>query len=209
MNGCYNTLMKVDLHSIKAQAEELIEKYALTTPVHIFELADLLGIKWETHDTEQLKKIIVNHEPKTKESIETWNDVLGYYDSQSQTIYLNSTNQHITRKRFTMAHELGHVQLHHSLKVLLRKVFLRQDIVSPRDEVEAEANYFAGYLLMPDKSIKKTLELTILMYGGEEIITAFAKMFAVSPDAMRIRMKTFKSEHPELWNQYKLEVKLF
>ncbi|CAN5243770.1 ImmA/IrrE family metallo-endopeptidase [soil metagenome] len=200
--------MKVNREYVKKQAEELIEKYALTTPVHIFQLADLIGIKWETRPTGQLEEIIKKQEPNTKE-IENWQDILGYYDSKTQTIYLNTDNHPITRKRFTMAHEIGHFTMHHQINGLLRKIFFRQDIVESRDEVEAEANYFASYLLMPDREIKKKLEYTILLMDGEQTIKTFAKMFAVSPESMRIRLKLFKEEHPDLWTTYNMEQKLF
>lgn len=200
--------MKVNREYVKQQAEAIIEKYALTMPVHIFQLADLLGIKWETRPTEQLKEIVKKQEPKAKE-ISNFDDILGYYDTPTKTIYLNTENHPITRKRFTMAHELGHVILHHQLNGLLRNVFFRQDLVESRDDIEAEANYFAGYLLMPDREIEKKLEYTILLMDGEQTIKTFAKMFAVSPESMRIRLKLFKQEHPELWKKYNMEQKLF
>jgi Zn-dependent peptidase ImmA (M78 family) len=168
--------MKVNRQYVKQQAEELIEKYALTTPVHIFQLADLIGIKWETRPTNQLEEIIKKCEPNAK-NITNWEDILGYYDSTTQTIYLNTDNHPITRKRFTMAHEMGHVVMHHKLNGLLRNVFFRQDIVESRDEIEAEANYFASYLLMPDQEIAKKLDYTILLPDGEQTIKTFAQEF--------------------------------
>ncbi len=200
--------MKVNREYVKQQAEALLDKYALTTPVHIFQLADLIGIKWETRPTNQLETIIKKQEPKSKE-ITTWEDILGYYDHNTQTIYLHTDNHPITRKRFTMAHEIAHVVMHHQLNGLLRNVFFRQDLVESRDEIEAEANYFAGYLLMPDREILKKLEYTVLLMDGEQTIKTFAKMFAVSAESMRIRMKLFKEEHPEIWKKYNMEQKLF
>lgn len=201
--------MKTDLKAIKEMAQELIDTYALTIPVHIFELADLMGISWQTCTTEQLQKVIKQNNNSTYEEIQDWNDVLGYYDPNTKKIYLNDENQPITRKRFTMAHEIAHVSLHHSINGLLRRVFLRQDIIIPRDAIEADANYFAGYLLMPDETLKDRLKYTVLMASGEQIIKTLAKLFAVSTDAMRIRLKTFKKEHPEIWNEYNLNEKLF
>jgi Zn-dependent peptidase ImmA (M78 family) len=201
--------MKADLLSIKTHADELIDMYALTIPVHVFELADLMGIRWKITSTSLLKKAIIQYDPQSGTKIENWDDVLGFYDTKLELILLNSDNQHITRKRFTMAHELAHVQLHHDLNSLYRVVFLRQDIVTPRDTVEAEANYFAGYLLIPDRSLEQKLDYTMLLYSGEQIIQTFSKMFAVSPEAMRVRLKTFKKEHPELWLKYQLDEKLF
>lgn len=201
--------MKTNLSEIKELAEELIDTYALTIPVHIFELADLMGIKWKTCTTEQIQKVIQQNGNHTQETISDWNDVLGYFDPKEERIYLNDDNQPITRKRFTMAHEIAHNVLHHSLDSLLRRVFLRQDIVIPRDSVEAEANYFAGYLLMPDKTMKERLKYIVLMGNGEQIVKTFAKTFAVSSEAMRIRFKTFKQEYPELWKEFNLDEKLF
>lgn len=201
--------MNTDLQEIKELSQELIDTYALTVPVHIFELADLMGIKWRTCTTEQLQRLIQKNGNHSAEEITDWNDVLGYYDPEEKRIYLNDDNQPITRKRFTMAHEIAHVVLHHSVQGLLRRVFLRQDIIIPRDNTEAEANYFAGYLLMPDETIQDRLQYTVLMGNGEQIIKHLAKLFAVSSDAMRVRLKTFKKEHPEIWNDYKLTTKLF
>ena len=186
--------MAIDTTPIKKQAEELIDKYVLTVPVHMFELADLMGIKWQSTSTERLKKIIERKSNK-KDIIPNWEDVYGYFDHTTKTIYLND--------------EIGHMILHHNLQSLMRKIFLRQDVVVPRDEIEAEANYFAGYLLMPDGAIEDRLKYTVLMIGGEQIIKKFAKLFAVSPEAMRVRFKTFKKEYPELWATHNLEEKLF
>ena len=51
---------------------------------------------------------------------------------------------------------------------------------------------------MPDKSIENRLKYAVLMSPGEPVIKAFAEMFAVSTEAMRIRFKTFKQEFPDL-----------
>lgn len=194
----------------KHKAETLIEQFALTTPVQIFQLADMLGIKWKTYTTDELSSFITKKEHEFAKSTPDyqWDDILGYFDKTENVMLINTSNQPITRKRFTMAHEIGHHQLHHEGNHF-RNVFFRQDIVQPRSDIEAEANYFAGYLLMPDKEIEKKLPYTDLMLGGEVTINEFAKMFAVSPDAMRIRLRTYKQEHPAIWEQYKMEDKLF
>ncbi len=200
--------MQTDTSYIKKNAEEIIEKYALTVPVHVFELADIMGIKWQTTNPERLKKI-VDKKLYKKDIIQNEEDIYGYFDHVTRTIYLNDKDQPITRQRFTMAHEIGHVALHEHLKNLLQTVFLRQDIFTPRDSIEDEANYFAGYLLMPDRDIQDRLKFTVLMTSPTEVISTLAKTFAVSPEALRIRMKTFKNEYPEIWKQYNMEEKLF
>lgn len=204
--------MAIKYQHVKESAEKLIQQYALTVPVQIFQLADLMGIKWRTCTSEELCKLVPKREPAIKKLMQSYNceDILGYYDAEDNLMLINDDNQPITRKRFTMAHELGHHQLHHTLNHnFFRSVFFRQDIISPRDQQEAEANYFAGYLLMPDSSIEQKLPYTDLMLGGEVTINELAKLFAVSPEAMRIRLKTYKDEHPEIWDKFRMTQKLF
>jgi Zn-dependent peptidase ImmA (M78 family) len=62
---------------------------------------------------------------------------------------------------------------------------------------------------MPDKAIIDRLKYTVLMTSPNDVVNEFAKTFAVSPEALRIRLKTFKKEHPSVWNEYKMEEKLF
>jgi Zn-dependent peptidase ImmA (M78 family) len=203
--------MNIKYPQAKEKAEHLTAQYGLVTPVQIFELADLIGIKWKVCDTHMLSKMILEKEKNIQEemNIDNWNDVLGYYDKKANMLLINNENQPITRKRFTMAHEIGHHQLHHNLEHShFRTIFLRQDIVRSDDKVESEANYFAGYLLMPDTAIEKRLAYTDVMLGGEAIVQSFAKMFAMSPEAVRIRFRTFKSENPEIWENYKMDEKL-
>lgn len=198
------------LHA-KEKAEALIEKYGLGTPVQVFELADLMGISWKVCDVKMLTKLVTEREPNIQEQmdINRWEDVLGYYDKKINTFLLNNETQPITRKRFTMAHEIGHHQLHNHLEhSQFRTIFLRQDIVQQEDTIEAEANYFAGYLLMPDNAIIKRLEYTDVLSGSVAIIEMFSKMFAVSPEAMRIRFRTFKNEHPDIWGKHNMDLKL-
>lgn len=198
---------------VKAKAEELLEKYALTTPVQIFELAKLMGIKWQGCDPSSLSKVVTANEPEIRDNTEfaNWEEVLGYYNKKDKTFYINEVNQPITRVRFTLAHEIGHHQLHeHIGKNHFRSVVLAQDMYKPRYPEEAEANYFAGYLLMPDKAITKILPYSDLMpLNGEYIIREFAKMLAVSPEAMRVRLRTFKEENPDIWSKYNMTEKLF
>ncbi len=66
------------------------------------------------------------------------------------TIMCNSESHHPVRRRFTIAHELGHWFLHpdQSQDFLLTEENVARHKASP---MEAEANAFAGSLLMPRK----------------------------------------------------------
>jgi len=69
-------------------------------------------------------------------------------------IKINSSIQHIGKKRFTIAHELGHVELHRHVQPL----FLDNDSTLEyfkRGHQETEANEFASELLMPAHLFRK------------------------------------------------------
>lgn len=88
------------------------------------------------------------------------------------------------RKRFTLAHEIGHIILKH---------FEQFDVYSLSDEekdiLDIEANVFAGELLMPYLQIKT-------MYCG---VKSMVKLFNVTEDAMKTRLMFLghKIEEPE------------
>jgi Zn-dependent peptidase ImmA (M78 family) len=205
--------MKTDLQNVKNKAEQLIEQYALSSPVRVFELADLIGIGWKLCSSEDLTRMLSDNDKNVSaaELKETITDILGCYDKEKKVLYLHDTNQPITRKRFTMAHEIGHYILHGDAKDThhFRKTYYRRDILKPTDAYEKEANYFAGYLLMPDRDILSVLPYSRMMISGDEIVDKYSKIFAVSPESMRIRLRTFKEEHEEPWVRYSLSQKLF
>ena len=60
-----------------------------------------------------------------------------------------ASNQNPGRYRFTVGHEFGHYRLHQ--KNIIDKVVLKRDLgIWNKASEEAEANYFAAELLMPD-----------------------------------------------------------
>lgn len=63
-----------------------------------------------------------------------------------KTIYLNESKGTIQRRRFTLAHELGHVVLNHPLKPL---VYRNSESDHNQKPEEVQANVFARDLLMP------------------------------------------------------------
>lgn len=199
-------------HVAKQKAEELFQHYALSIPVPVFELAGKLGIHWKGCSSGEMSSIVSDKEPQLKKEhdFDSWEDVLAYYDVKNNTFYVNENNQPITRIRFTLAHEIGHAVLHKDTGTNhFRKITLSDDISRPKSPLEVEANYFAGYLLIPDSVLKQKLIYTELMPAGEYMIQEFAKIFGVSSEAMRVRFKTFQDEHPDLWKQYRMHEKLF
>lgn len=89
-----------------------------------------------------------------------------------------SMNDAPARRRFTVAHELGHLLLHPLGK--LQKAY--RDVSFNGDPAESEANAFAADLLMP----LGMLQRYVLQYGVDAARLAAA--FQVSEQAMNIRL---------------------
>jgi Zn-dependent peptidase ImmA (M78 family) len=86
----------------------------------------------------------------------------------------------VTRKRFTVAHELAHYLLHRNLfrKELVDDALYRSSLSNP---IEAQANYLAAELLMPSHLLRPLSE------AGKGA-TELASLFGVSEQAMNIRL---------------------
>lgn len=113
----------------------------------------------------------------------------GVFIRQGEELYIGVNKAHATqRKRFTIAHEIGHyilhsedVMHHDNVNLELPEVVLyRADNVSSHNEIEANA--FAAELLMPESLIAECIE------SGVNTVDALATTFNVSPDAMRYRL---------------------
>lgn len=199
-----NNMGKIDNIKSKREAEKIIEKYALPTPFSIEDLARNVGLQLKLCTPQEMWDLVLKEEKKSIEELNI-QDVLGFYQKANKSVVLNN-KQSINRLRFTIAHEIGHHIIHKSSA--FRKLFALQDFFST-DPKEKQANYFAGYLLIPDDAIIEKLPLVSIMLSGQEIIMSFSKMFGVSSEAMRIRLKTFKDENLSVWNKYNLSTLLF
>ncbi len=117
------------------------------------------------------------------------NDVSGMLKKENDkiTIYINS-GEPIIRKRFTVAHELGHFFLNH-LDEKDKTIHRKSDLFSSNVK-ERQANIFAAALLMDEYKVKDLY--TKLDYIGvplEKIIIKMANTFKVSRAAVNIRLK--------------------
>lgn len=104
---------------------------------------------------------------------------------RSQNKILINSQEIDYRRRFTLAHELGHFVLHKDIKedILYRSDnFIDSDGLDQESkDREVEANCFAAALLMP----RKTVELLVsLKFKTSEM----AKLFDVSTSAMQYRL---------------------
>jgi len=151
--------------------EELkIEK--LPIPVH--KVAESLGLVIKPYDLgEEISGVLV---------IEEGQGIIGF-----------NPNESTVRQRFTIAHELGHYELHKDGNELFVdknfKVLFRNQNSSTGEIVkEQEANAFAAALLMPEHFIRREIEKNSFDLTDEGTMKKLARAFNVSVPAMTYRI---------------------
>jgi Zn-dependent peptidase ImmA (M78 family) len=102
---------------------------------------------------------------------------------------------HPNRQRFTIAHEIGHLELHRELianKIHVDKKFsvLMRDANSATGtaRIEIEANKFAAELLMPESILHRALEMEPFDIDDDAPIAKLAKRFRVSRQALEYQI---------------------
>ena|ERR1051326_7240263 len=104
---------------------------------------------------------------------------------------------HYNRQRFTIAHEIAHLQLHREyitseVHVDKRYVLKRDASSATGDErLEVEANQFAAALLMPLGILSEMVEESPIDIEDEDSIEEMAKEFVVSKAALQYRLRNF------------------
>ena len=158
----------------RKRAETLVERFELQTPpVNVNEIARRLGLEVLVEDLDQDISGLLITSPKER------------------SICVNKKHSR-TRQRFTIAHELGHYRLGHQFVKGEHVHVERGAFISQRsgrsseaiDPKEIEANQFAACLLMPKKLLEAEAKLSL----SDDDVTALAKKFGVSEQAMTIRL---------------------
>lgn len=98
-------------------------------------------------------------------------------DDGSQAVITVNSNDHPRRRRFTIAHEIGHLLLH-------RFQTMHRDTSFAGDRHEIEANNFAASLAMPFWMIEPYVM-------RKARASSLARIFDVSEAAMRYRIADF------------------
>ena len=97
-----------------------------------------------------------------------------------------------TRRRFTVAHELGHLLLHRNEDLHIDERFpigFRSELSSKAlDAAEIEANQFAAELLMPERLVRADVAGLSEVPDIEKAISRLAQRYEVSEQAMTIRL---------------------
>jgi len=152
------------------RADKIILAHQREAPVQTVPLAEALGLRvykvpnWPT----KIAGMIRRAEPPEG-------------GEEGYAIYVNA-NHHLNRRRFTIAHEIGHFILHRERigDGIVEDALLRADGFS--NFLEAQANRKAADILMPWHLIKRYQD------DGYDGVEELARKFQVSFDAMSIRI---------------------
>ena len=114
------------------------------------------------------------------------------YREGDQIVIGVNRNQALVRRRFTVAHELGHLLLHETgdvhvdrgFRIFLRDSHSREGVVQD----EMEANRFAAELLMPIEFLGEDLKTREFDFADDKQLRALAKRYGVSTQALAIRL---------------------
>ena len=145
----------------------------LTIPVNVIRIAHFLGIK-----------VYGDILP---------DDISGILDVRSEPVILINKSQVSCRQRFSIAHELGHFQLHHLMGIIhvdKKSYYRNEKSAGGLDEMEIMANKFAAELLMPEKELRDELDKHDDFIDTDvDIIAEMARKFEVSTTAMSFRIQ--------------------
>ena len=166
--------MHSSFKSIDEKAKKLLQQSdALALPVDLNRVVEHLGLS-------------LNEKPLESE-------YSGFLAVKEKTIVVN-LNHPSVRRRFTIAHEIGHYQLHRrseDIPVFIdRAVYHRKESVAGVDHLmEMQANAYAAGLLMPEALLDEYLENhPALDLEKPTDIKTLAEEFEVSRPAMEFRL---------------------
>jgi Zn-dependent peptidase ImmA (M78 family) len=171
--------MNTSLRNIEIQAAQIASKLndRKKKYIDVTEIAEKLGLQVSAHDLGANVSGVLY--------IDKGKGVIGYAKHESEV-----------RRRFTVAHEIGHFILHRldnevfvdktEFKVLYRD----NNAAKGENKQEREANAFAAALLMPRDRVIEELEKMNFDLGDEkeDVIKKLSEIFKVSTQAMMFRI---------------------
>lgn len=158
---------------IERVVEKLLKKHeSKGPPISVEHIARAQGCTIKASDLRDVSGILVRSEG---------GNIIGVNSMHSEA-----------RRRFTIAHELGHLILHEGEQVRFDKEFrvsLRSDESSAGTNVEEmEANFFAASLLMPDAMLAADQRAYSIELEDVESMRELANAYKVSMQAMTLRL---------------------
>jgi len=148
---------------------------------------------WTDHDNVALACLDMSSQPLDDE-------LSGFvYIKEGVPIIGVNALHHPNRQRFTIAHEVAHLQLHRDYitsKVHVDKTFsevLKRDgsSASGTERLEIEANQFSAALLMPSFMLEELLDDSPIDIEDEDSLEEWARKFRVSKAALQYRLRNF------------------
>lgn len=120
-------------------------------------------------------------------------DIDGFlYRDEDEVVIGVNRDRATVRRRFTIAHELGHLRLHEQGQVHVDRGFrvrLRSGVSSEgTDWDEMEANRFAAELLMPIDFLRDDLKRQEFDLADDSELRVLARRYGVSTQALAIRL---------------------
>lgn len=159
----------------EAKAREIIQKLGITSPNDI----DVVKIA-------ALRRIRVRERP-----LSGCDGMMIRNDNQA-IISVRKTISSIERKRFVIAHELGHVLLHSRIKQSDNFSMSKFEKMQYRNShPEMEANYFASELLMPNHLFADALDQVVPSFSE---ISRLAAIFNTTLSATAIQFVKYSKE---------------
>jgi Zn-dependent peptidase ImmA (M78 family) len=161
---------------IEEKVSEILQSMNMNyPPVPVDEVAQYLGL--------------------TVEKIQLSENVSGILvlDGDVGTIGVNAGHA-LVRRRFSVAHEIGHYVLHKTDKSLfIDKKYIavyqrNEKSATGEDLLEIQANRFAAALLMPADMIRNAVNQKDFDFGDELALESLAQKFNVSTQAMAYRL---------------------
>lgn len=113
-----------------------------------------------------------------------------YRDEQRAIIGINSRHAAV-RQRFTIAHEIGHLEMHKGKPVFVDRLVRMNLRDGSSSREESDANAFAAELLMPRKLMAGEVNRILSRkprITPEQLIEELASRFRVSSEAMGYRL---------------------
>ena len=163
----------------------LIDSGINSLPVDLWKIAEHFDLRMHAYSKSGLIQFL-------KEDVLQGDGFIAYIGGKKE-IFINDKINNRPRRRFTMAHELGHGILNHDIS---KVHFRNSEIDSQTDMQELQANVFARDLLMP-----ATVLAALDIHTPEEIM----KLCDVSRRSAEIRAKRMEelyqrnmfNHHPE------------
>jgi Zn-dependent peptidase ImmA (M78 family) len=160
------------------RAIQILDELGISEPpVDVFTIAEQRGVRLRAGELgDEVSGLLM---------VKGGESTIGYARSHSKN-----------RQRFTVAHELGHHELHRNHELLIDKgpMILYRDGASSSgdDQLEKDANAFAAELLMPASMVRREIRERGLRLADEKEIELLAQIFSVSVTAMVFRLMNLK-----------------